>query len=253
MEVTFVTARSCVVPKIQQSIPHLELCAAPTGGQVGNGPKGRVNVTTQQCHYMVRLHYSTDLAFNRFLLFQGLCGEQGCRDMRAKGIWHVAVCAVQRQPSCGNYKRKATLWSQQREQMKPRSTIPLSDTRQLARNATIFPCKSRQWTKKDSPLWPVGLWSVTAKSSGIPPVHRLFKGPYSTITWQLPLTVEDYKNQAKSFLKELSHLRSGKPLPSNSKLLCLAPELDNSTNLILVREHLRQISPLKGGCHKLQL
>lgn len=42
----------------------------------------------------------------------------------------------------------------------------------------------------------------------------------------------------------MSHLKYGKPLPSNSRLLCLAPELDNSTNLIRVGGRLRQISPL---------
>ncbi len=43
----------------------------------------------------------------------------------------------------------------------------------------------------------------------------------------------------------LLHLKSGKSLPSNSRLSRLALELDNSTNLIWVGGRLRQISQLE--------
>lgn len=67
-------------------------------------------------------------------------------------------------------------------------------------------------------------------------------------------TAEDYKKaeltalpqiQVESFPDEVLHLESGKPLPSNSRLLCLAPELDSNTHLIRVGGRLRQISPLE--------
>ncbi len=52
--------------------------------------------------------------------------------------------------------------------------------------------------------------------------------------------------QAESFPDEILHLKSSKSLPSNSRLSCLALELDNSTNLIWVGGRLRQISQLEG-------
>ncbi len=54
-------------------------------------------------------------------------------------------------------------------------------------------------------------------------------------------TPDDYKeaelavlrqSQYESFPDELSCLRAGKPLPRNSRLLCLAPEFDEDTKLI---------------------
>lgn len=75
-------------------------------------------------------------------------------------------------------------------------------------------------------------------------------------------TAEDYKEaelmalsqiQDKSFPEKMSYLKSGKPLPSNSQLLCLAPELHNSTNLILVGGYLWQISQLEDAIHPIIL
>lgn len=43
----------------------------------------------------------------------------------------------------------------------------------------------------------------------------------------------------------MSHLQSGKPLPSSSRLLCLAPDLDSDTHLVRVGGRLRQISELE--------
>ncbi|KAL0153034.1 hypothetical protein M9458_051633, partial [Cirrhinus mrigala] len=67
-------------------------------------------------------------------------------------------------------------------------------------------------------------------------------------------TAKDYKEaeisahrqiQAESFPDEVFHSKSGKTLPPNSRLLCLAPELDISTNLIRVGGRLRQINSLE--------
>ncbi|KAL7872163.1 hypothetical protein SRHO_G00071460 [Serrasalmus rhombeus] len=40
-----------------------------------------------------------------------------------------------------------------------------------------------------------------------------------------------------SFLSEVTHLKAGKPVPANSRLLCLAPEFDCTTQLVRVRGH----------------
>ncbi len=48
--------------------------------------------------------------------------------------------------------------------------------------------------------------------------------------------------QTDCFAEELLILRSNKPLPKNSRLLCLAPEFDNLSELIRVGGRLRQNS-----------
>lgn len=62
------------------------------------------------------------------------------------------------------------------------------------------------------------------------------------------LTAEDYREaelallqqaQSQSFPVEMTHLKSGKPLPMSSRLLCLAPEYDSTTHLVRVGGRLR--------------
>jgi len=66
-------------------------------------------------------------------------------------------------------------------------------------------------------------------------------------------TAEDYHNaetlifkrgQKNSFPEELCLLKAGKPIPSSSRLLTLAPEFDEASKLIRVGGRLRQAEDL---------
>lgn len=132
--------------------------------------------------------------------------------------------------------------------MEPRPSIPQTNTRQLARNATISP--------HELPLPDLQQFHTFTDflKAFIQPPNKSFP----SIAF-----AEDYKEaelmalsriQDKSFSEKiLSHLKSGKPLPSNSQLLWLSPELDNSTNLIRVGGYLWQISQLENVIHPIIL
>lgn len=76
------------------------------------------------------------------------------------------------------------------------------------------------------------------------------------------LTADEYQEaelallrlaQSQSFPVEVSHLKSGKPLPTSSHLLCLAPEYDSTMQLLRVGGRLRRTEQLEFAIHPIVL
>ncbi len=99
VEMAFVTARSLVAPKKQQSFPRLELCAALTGAQLAKVLKTELtlplsNVTLWSDSTTVLTWILSDSC--RFKVFVGTRVAE-------------VLCTVCQQPSRCHYKRKVSL------------------------------------------------------------------------------------------------------------------------------------------------
>ncbi|KAL1269203.1 hypothetical protein QQF64_031492 [Cirrhinus molitorella] len=137
----------------------------------------------------------------------------------------------------------------------------------------VPPSQENQWPQSPLPLPPTenaelkqvtfcGL-TVPVRNPALPDCNQFgsykellaatAKVLHETDTSTEVLTAEDYREaelallhqaQSQSFLVEMTHLKSGKPLPMSSRLLCLAPEYDSTTHLIRVGGRLRRTEQL---------
>lgn len=249
MEVSFLTARSKVAPKKQQSIPRLELCAALTGAQLAKVVSTELTLPIH--HITLWTDSTTVLTWLksescRFKVFVGTRVAE-IQDLTEHHTWRFV----------------------------PSSSNPADDiTRGLSLNE-LGP--DRHWYQgpsflKDSPSsWPeiphpvdvdedelrkTGLCTLACFtiSTSVPNLdhhitfqeliestasHRVANGSLKASAYRDAEVTLLQQSQQDSFPLDLEQLRTGKPLAHNSRLKALAPELDSETQLIRVGGRLR--------------
>ncbi|XP_073718037.1 uncharacterized protein [Misgurnus anguillicaudatus] len=255
VDVAFVTARSRVAPKKQQSIPRLELCAALTGAQLAKVLKTEL---TLPLHSITLWSDSTTVLTwllsdsCRFKVFVGTRVAE-IQELTESDTWHYIQSSDNPADAITRGKSLSELIKDIRWNQGP------AFLRQTSASWPEMPPLAH--ITQDSELKKLTFCGLVTSDLSLPDPHKF--GTFSDYLKALIessnngsptiATAEDYKEaeltalrqiQEESFPDEVLHLKSAKPLPSSSRLLCLAPELDNSTNLIRVGGRLRQISPL---------
>ncbi|KAL0195042.1 hypothetical protein M9458_008614, partial [Cirrhinus mrigala] len=255
VEIAFVTARSRVAPKKQQSIPRLELCAALTGAQLAEVLKTELTlpltgVTLWSDSTTVLSWLLSDSC--HFKVFVGTRVAE-IQDLTESDTWRYVQSSDNPADAITRGKSPSDLHKESRWNQGP------AFLRQRPDSWPEMPPLAH--VNQDSELKKSTFCGLLTSALSLPDPQ-----PFHTFTDYLNAllqpsaesppsiaTAEDYKEaeltalhqiQAESFPDEVFHLKSCKTLPANSRLLCLAPELDISTNLIRVGGRLRQISSL---------
>ncbi|XP_026105544.1 uncharacterized protein LOC113077350 [Carassius auratus] len=255
VEVAFVTARSCVAPKKQQSIPRLELCAALTGAQLAKVLKAELtlplsSVTLWSDSTTVLIWLLSDSY--RFKVFVGTRVAE-VQDLTESDTWRYVQSSDNPADAITRGKSPSDLNKDSRWNQGP------AFLRQRPDSWPEMPPLAH--ISEDGELKRSTFCGLLTSDLSLPDPHKFctftdyLKALIQPSSESSPFiaTAENYieaeltalrQIQAESFPDEILHLKSGKPLPSNSRLLCLAPELDIRTNLIRVGGRLRQISQL---------
>ncbi len=253
------TARSRFSPKKQQSIPRLELCAALTGAQLAKVLKPELSVPI----YQVTLwsDSTTVLAWIQ---------ADSCR---YKVFVGTRVAEIQELTDPKVWRYVDSKYNPADDITRGKTLVELAKASRWSQGPSFLLLPADQWPQipllqlptEDAELKQVTFYglTVTVNNPALPDCNQF--GSYKELlaataralhgvaTPTEVLTAEDYREaeltllhqaQIQSFPTEMAHLKSGKPLPMSSHLLCLAPEFDNTTNLIRVGGHLRRTEQL---------
>ncbi|KAL0186159.1 hypothetical protein M9458_017829, partial [Cirrhinus mrigala] len=255
VEIAFVTARSRVAPKKQQSIPRLELCAALTCAQLAKVLKTELTLPltgvtlwsdsttvlswllSDSCHFKVfvgtRVAEIQDLTESDTWRYvqssdnpaDAITRGKSPSDLHKESRWNRGPAFLRQRPD--SWPEMPPLAHVNQDSELKKSTFC-----GLLTSALSLPDPQQFHTFTDY------LNALLQPSAESPPSIATAEGYKEAELTAL------HQIQAESFPDEVFHLKSGKTLPANSRLLCLAPELDISTNLIRVGGRLRQISSL---------
>ncbi|XP_065118880.2 uncharacterized protein [Paramisgurnus dabryanus] len=251
VEVAFVTARSRVAPKKQQTIPRLELCAALTGAQLAKVLRTELTLPIQS----ITLWSDSTTVLNWLL-------SQSCR---FKVFVGTRVAEIQELTESDTWRYVPSQDNPADDITKGRSIRDIGSESRWYSGPKFLSQTSHSWpemlslttTNHDNELRKSAFCGLTTSTVPTPDLQQ-----YSTYTDLLKAyiqhantpTADDYKGaelaalrkiQTDSFAEELSCLRANKPLPKHSRLLCLAPVFDDVIELIRVGGRLRQISQLE--------
>ncbi|KAI4903701.1 hypothetical protein NFI96_008893, partial [Prochilodus magdalenae] len=196
VEIAFLTARSRVAPKKQQSVPRLELCAALTGAQLAKVV--RTELTLPIRSVVLWTDSTTVLTWLlsescRFNVFVGTRVVE-IQDLTGSDTWRYV----------------------------PSSLNPADD---ITRGKSLSNLTLREYLEAIAQQ----IHGVTEPSDS-PTASEYADAELKAIR----------QAQMDSFLSEVTNLKAGKPVPSNSRLLCLAPEFDRTTQLVRVGGRLRR-------------
>ncbi|KAI2668878.1 Polyprotein P3 [Labeo rohita] len=256
VEVAFVAARSRVAPKKQQTIPRLELCAAVTGAQLVKILKTELTLPI----HSVTLWSDSTTVLNWLL-------SPSCR---FKVFVGTRVAEIQELTESDKWKYVPSKENPADDITKGKSLCDIGQESRWNQGPKFLRQTTDHWPEmppltsldQDGELRkPVfcGL-SVSTPPTPDPLQYQTFPELLKAHTHHVNgsatdiLTADDYKeaelavlrqSQNESFPEELSCLRAGKPLPRNSRLLCLAPEFDEDIKLIRVGGRLRQDTQLE--------
>ncbi len=248
LEVAFITARSRVAPKKQQTIPRLELCAALTGAQLAKVLRTELTLPI----HSITLWSDSTTVLNWLL-------SQSCR---FKVFVGTRVAEIQELTESDTWRYVPSQDNPADDITKGRSIRDIGRESRWYNGPKFLSQTPDRWpemqplatTNHDKELRKSTFCGLTAIFPNTPDPQQ-----YSTLTDLLKAyiqhdnspTADDYKEaelaalrqvQTDCFAEELLILRSNKPLPKNSRLLCLAPEFDNLSELIRVGGRLRQYS-----------
>ncbi len=252
IEIAFVTARSRVSPKKQQSIPRLELCAALTGAQLAKVLKSELSVPIRQV--TLWSDSTTVLAWIQ---------ADSCR---YKVFVGTRVAEIQELTDPKDWRYVDSKSNPADDITRGKTLSELAKASRWSQGPSFLLLPADQWPQipllqlptEDAELKQVTFYglTVTVNNPALPDCNQF--GSYKELlaataralhgvaTPTEVLTAEDYVEAELALLHptEIAHLKSGKPLPMSSCLLCLAPEYDITTNLIRVGGHLRRTEQL---------
>lgn len=256
VEVAFVAARSRVAPKKQQTIPRLELCAALTGAQLAKVLKTEL---TLPIHSVTLWSDSTTVL--TWLL------SQSCR---FKVFVGTRVAEIQELTESDNWRYVPSKENPADDITKGKSLCDIGQESRWNKGPKFLRQTTDHWPEtpplttldQDGELRKLTFCGLSISSpptpdpqkyQTLPELLKAYIHHVNGTATHIP-TADDYKraelavlrqSQTESFPEELSYLRAGKPLPKNSRLLCLAPEFDEDIELIRVGGRLRQTSQLE--------
>ncbi|CAM4607621.1 unnamed protein product [Leuciscus chuanchicus] len=242
VQVAFVTARSRVAPKEQQSIPCLELCAALTGAQMARILKSELTLSIQR---VVLWSDSTTVLkwlqseSCRFKVFVGTRVAE-IQDLTEGDTWRYVDSAQNPADDITRGKPLDTLTPDSRWGQGP--TFLWCDPDKWPQSPQIQ-TEADQGEELKKPLF-CGL--TTTSPSQLPDAKKFssFKDLLTATTKTLHGAAPGNVQQ-DSFPIEYAQLQSGKPVAKSSRLLKLAPEFDHSDKLIRVGGRLRHSNQLE--------
>ncbi|XP_073725195.1 uncharacterized protein [Misgurnus anguillicaudatus] len=255
IHISFVLARSRVAPRRVLSVPRLELCAAVTGAQLANLLRKELTlpirhtilwtdsttvlswIHSESCHFKVfvgtrvaEIHELTNLTAWRYVdsvqnPADDLTRGKTLNDLSKPNRWCQGPPFLFDPPENwpSNPTERTTI---DRSELKKSAFCGVTTTKELIGS------EHRTWTE---------LMETTARelhgTAGEP-------GEPTAGTYQAAETYILQKIQDESFQEELQRLKSGKDLQRSSRLLTLAPEYDEASNLLRVGGRLRRAETL---------
>ncbi|XP_038160417.1 uncharacterized protein LOC119796094 [Cyprinodon tularosa] len=261
VEVAFLTARSRVAPKRQQTMPRLELCAALTGAQLAKLLQHELTlrldeVTLWTDSTTVLTWIQSDSC--RFKVFVGARVAE-IQEISEAQSWRYVDSAnnpaddITRGKSLRDLAGKSSRWShgpaflhQSPEHWPTKPTAESLEGEELRK--TTF-CGSIT----TAPL--LYLPDTSQFSSFKELMEAVVQERHGTAKDHSTPAAEDYRNaerdllrqvQVECFPEDLKHLSESKPVPSTSRLIALAPEYDKQLKLIRVGGRLRRSDLLEA-------
>nr|XP_055074008.1 uncharacterized protein LOC129453697 [Misgurnus anguillicaudatus] len=256
IHLSFLLARSRVAPRKQCSIPRLELCAALIGAQLAKLTENELTLKIQKVTFWTDsttvLHWLHSESC-RFKVFVGtrVAEIQELTDLKA---WHYVDSA--RNPADDLTRGKSlkeltepNRWTHGPEfLLQPQSNWPSppithslvpEDTTELKHSVFCGINNSAPTTADGSKFssWKDLVKTVAEELHGAANPN----GSPSANTYQTAELTAIRRAQMDSFPEDYQLLKDGKPVPTNSRLLCLSPEFDVDNNLIRVGGRLRRI------------
>ena len=261
VEVCFLTARSRVAPKKQQSIPRLELCAALTAAQLASLLKRELTVSIN----------STTLWTDSTTVLTWLQSDS----CRFKVFVGTRVAEIQELTDPQDWKYVASSQNPADDITRGKTLQELSNSGRwrdgpifLQRASEFWPTQQLREDPDNDPELRKPAISCLTTSTTKTPVHQLAdecssfaeltqavaQSLYGANPGQRLLSATDYQEaeriilqqaQEDSFPEECKLMRTNKPLPSTSRLLTLAPEYDHPVLLIRVGGRLRRSALLE--------
>ncbi|XP_030609347.1 uncharacterized protein LOC115796997 [Archocentrus centrarchus] len=261
VEVAFLSARSRVAPKKQLSMPRLELCAALTAAQLASllqreltGPIRNIILWTDSTTVLTWLksdscRYKVFIG-TRVAEIQELTDAQAWRyvdsannpaDDITRGKTLLELASDSRWRHGPAFLQQVTnLWPAQ-----PAAVVGEAEDVAELRRPTVC-CLTTSVTTSLGP-------DTDQCSSFGELTEAVARALHGAAADQACLSAEDYREaerevlrraQQDSFPEELDLLRAGKPVPATSRLRCLAPESDETVQLIRVGGRLRRSDQL---------
>ncbi len=241
VEMAFLTARSWVAPKKQQTIPRLELCTALTGAQLAKVvkmelylPIHQFTLWTDSTRVLTRLHSDSC----RFKVFVGTRVAE-IQDITDQHTWRYVPSRLNPADDITRWKSLSKLgpdshWYQGPSFIRYPPGILCDQKHHIRRLQTKM-----SFVKQFPVFLPASPRSCHSLTSASIRLLISFWSPGPVMGRQATAGQLMTTAQEECFLSELEQLKAGKLLSKSSRLKTLTPELDNETQLIRVGGRLR--------------